>query len=124
MTGTVFSLAGARTRAWAAGAAFALVFAAAPLQAQEADAGETPPADSDTLYELSDPVDSPPVNHRSDVDEEFDTPELHDAEMYAEEYERRQREEKIQKQQQLDRINDFSGGSTTRKGITPDGVAR
>ncbi|MEQ8268403.1 MAG: hypothetical protein RH982_14500 [Parvibaculum sp.] len=118
MTGTVFSLA--RTCAWTVGAAFALALAAAPLQAEEADAEEVPPAVAgDTHYELSDPVDSPPVNYRSDYDEDYDTPALHDAEMYAEEYERQQQEEKIRNRDQLDRINDFSAGAITTDGVTP-----
>jgi hypothetical protein len=40
--------------------------------------------------------------------------------MYAEEYERRQREEKIRKQQQLDRIQNFTSGAHTTDGVTPD----
>ena len=93
---------------------------ALPLLAVSAAQAEEPaPAPSgDIRYETADPVDSPPVNYRSGVEEEFDTPENHDAEMYAEEYERRQREEKIRNREQLDKINDFTSGATTSKGIT------
>lgn len=79
---------------------------------------ETPPADAAVHYELSDPVDSPPVNYRSDYDDAYDTQDLHEAEMYAEEYERRQREEQLRRQEQLDKINDFTSGARTTKGIT------
>jgi hypothetical protein len=64
-------------------------------------------------------VDSPPVNYRSSADEEFDTPQNRDAEMYAEEYERRQREEKLRNKDQLERIQDFSSGAITTDGVTP-----
>ncbi|MEX0840439.1 MAG: hypothetical protein WD034_12990 [Parvibaculum sp.] len=89
--------------------------AALPAMAEE----ETPPADAEIHYETSDPVDSPPVNFRSDYDAEYDTQDVHEAEMYAEEYERRQREEKIRKSDQLDRINDFTSGAITTDGVTP-----
>jgi hypothetical protein len=89
--------------------------AAFPVHAEE----ETPPADAEIHYETSDPVDSPPVNFRSDYDAEYDTQDVHEAEMYAEEYERRQREEKIRKSDQLDRINDFTSGAITTDGVTP-----
>ncbi len=83
-----------------------------------AAAEEAPPADSSIRYETSDPVDSPPVNFRSDYDDDYDTQDMHEAEMYAEDYERRQREEKIRNREQIDKINDFTSGATTRKGIT------
>jgi len=89
-------------------------------------AEEPAPAPSgDIHYETADPVGSPPVNYRSDVDETFDTPENHDAEMYAEEYERQQREEKIRNRERLDRIQDFTSGAYTKDGIAPvDGIGR
>ncbi|MEQ8326872.1 hypothetical protein [Parvibaculum sp.] len=94
---------------------------ALPAAAQETDgevAEEMAPAtDGDIRYELSDPEDSPPVNYRSDYDEEYDTPELHDAEMYAEEYEKQREEERIRNKEQLDRINDFSSGAVTTDGV-------
>ena len=83
-----------------------------------ATAEEEAPVDAAIHYELSDPVDSPPVNYRSGYDAEYDTPDLHNAEMYAEEYERQQREEQLRRQQQLDKINDFTSGARTTKGIT------
>ena len=101
---------------FALGAALSLApFAAL---AQEA-ADEAVPAEQggDVTYELSDPVDSPPVNYRSDFDEDYDTPELHDAEMYAEEYEKQREEEQIRNKEQLDRINDFSSGAVTTDGV-------
>jgi hypothetical protein len=94
---------------------------ALPAAAQETE-GEAveemaPAADGDIRYELSDPADSPPVNYRSDYDEDYDTPELHDAEMYAEEYERQREEERIRNREQLERINDFSSGAVTTDGV-------
>lgn len=97
--------------------------AALPVAAEEMtgqEANDPAPVESgDIHYETSDPVDSPPVNYRSDVDEEFDTDENHDAEMYAEEYERQQREEKMRNKDQLDRIQDFTSGAITTDGVTP-----
>lgn len=94
---------------------------AAPAAADEMadqEVNEMTPA-GDVHYETSDPIDSPPVNYRSDVDEEFATPETHDAEMYAEEYERQKREEKMRNKTQLDRIQDFTSGAITTDGVTP-----
>jgi len=94
---------------------------ALPLLAISAALAEEPvPAPAGGIhYETADPVDSPPVNYRSSADEEFDTPQNHDAEMYAEEYERRQREEKLRNKDQLERIQDFSSGAITTDGVTP-----
>src|SRR5690606_12843424 len=93
----------------------ALSFAPFAVMAEEPE--EPPPADGGVHYELSDPEDSPPVNYRSDYDEEYDTEELHDAEMYAEEYEKQREEERIRNKEQLDRINDFSSGAVTTDGV-------
>jgi len=99
----------------AVGAALSLApFAAAAEEAEEAVPVEQ---GGDVTYELSDPVDSPPVNYRSDYDADYDTPELHDAEMYAEEYEKQREEERIRNKEQLDRINDFSSGAVTTDGV-------
>src|SRR5690554_620501 len=97
--------------------ALGLVLASAPLALQAEEAEGDAPAGGDVYYELSDPVDSPPVNYRSIYDDAYDTPELHDAEMYAEEYERQRKEEAIRKRDQLDRINDFSSGAITTDGV-------
>lgn len=96
---------------------------ALPLLAVSSTLAEEPaqaPSDG-TRYETADPVDSPPVNFRSGADEEFDTPENREAEMYAEEYERQQRDEKIRRREQLNRIEDFTSGAHTTDGIAPDG---
>lgn len=97
--------------------ALGLALASAPLalQAEETEGGAQP--QGDVHYELSDPVGSPPVNYRSTYDDAYDTPELHDAEMYAEEYERQRKEEAIRNREQLDRINDFSSGAITTDGV-------
>jgi hypothetical protein len=97
--------------------AFGLVLASAPLALQAEEAEGDAPAGGDVYYELSDPLDSPPVNYRSTYDDAYDTPELHDAEMYAEEYERQRKEEAIRNREQLDRINDFSSGAVTMDGV-------
>lgn len=112
MNGSEFDLARLGRRA-------ALLLALTALASPAAMAEEAPPPPGDDIhYELSDPVDSPPVNYRSGYDAEYDTQGLHEAEMYAEEYERRQREEERRKREQLDKINDFSSGARTTKGIT------
>lgn len=94
------------------------VLPAAADEMSEQEVNEMAPA-GDIHYETADPVDSPPLNYRSSADEEFDTEENHDAEMYAEEYERQQREEKMRNKDQLDRIQDFTSGAITTDGVTP-----
>lgn len=91
-------------------AALLWAFAGPALADDEAPAPEIPAGHS---YEIHDDADSPPVNYRSEQDEKYDTPEQHDAEMFAEEYER-QREEKAMKDKKLlDDMNTFTspGGS-------------
>ncbi|MDX5366468.1 MAG: hypothetical protein LPK88_08405 [Alphaproteobacteria bacterium] len=105
---------GVHFRTFAFGAA--LLIAPCAAHAEE-PGGEAPAPSGEIQYELSDPVGSPPVNYRSGYDEEFDTPEQHDAEMYAEEYERRKQEEQIKAREQLDRINNFSSGAVTTDGV-------
>jgi hypothetical protein len=108
---------GVHFRAFALGAALFIVPCLA--HAEEAEVAAPMPA-GEIQYELADPVDSPPVNYRSGYDQEFDTPEQHDAEMYAEEYERRKQEEQIKAREQLDRINNFSSGAVTTDGVMGD----
>lgn len=93
---------------------------AAQVKAQDlgsSDTADGTPSSGGVQYELSDPAGSPPVNYRSGYDEEFATPEFHDAEMYAEEFERRRQEERIRAREQLDRINNFSSGAITTDGV-------
>lgn len=111
MTARGTGFTGVHIRAFAFGAA--LLAAPFALRAEEAP----PVPTGDVQYELSDPVGSPPVNYRSGYDDEFATPEMHDAEMYAEEFERRRQQERIQAKEQLDRINDFSSGAVTTDGV-------
>ncbi|MGB5093821.1 MAG: hypothetical protein WBN97_11005 [Parvibaculum sp.] len=63
-----------------------------------------------SVYELTEPTETSPVNYRSNADEGYDNPEQHDAEMYAEQFEAKRREDLIHERQQLDRLDDFAGG--------------
>ncbi|MBX3505333.1 MAG: hypothetical protein KF895_07625 [Parvibaculum sp.] len=89
------------------------------VRAQDVQAEETGevPSSGDIQYETSDPVGTPPVNYRSGYDDEYSSPETRDAEMYAEEYERRKQQELIKEREQLDRINNFSSGAVTTEGV-------
>lgn len=113
-TGHGEMLNGALVRVFLLGAALAAVPLA--LQAQPVEETVTG-AGGDIHYETSDPVGSPPVNYRSGYDDEYSSPETRDAEMYAEEYERRKQQELIREREQLDRINNFSSGAITTEGV-------
>ena len=92
--------------------AAALVFAlSGPASAE--DAGATPVAPAGQSYEIHDGTDSPPVNYRSEQDERYDTPEQHDAEMFAEQYEKEQAEKAAKDRALLDGMNTLTspGGS-------------
>jgi len=92
----VFTLAGA------------LLFVAAlssPLRAADADNGAAPQVPPGQHYEITDEADTPPVNFRSQQDERYNTPAQHDAEMYAEEFERRRQEKLMKDQQMLQNMN-------------------
>ena len=64
-------------------AAFALTLSGAAMADEASDA-----ASAAKSYKVEDAKDSPPVNYRSNEDERYATPEQHDAEMYAEQYEK------------------------------------
>jgi hypothetical protein len=101
----------ARCLPLAGAAAIALVLSG-PVLADEADAtppsSVTEPVQSGNTYPITDEADSPPVNYRSEQDERYNTPGQHDAEMFAEEYER-QRDEKLAKDRALlDNMNTVS----------------
>lgn len=77
-------------------------------KAEDAPAPKGPQPGS--VYELTETSESTPVNYRSNTDEGYDNPEQRDAEMYAEQFEAKRREELIRERQQLDRLDDFAGG--------------
>ena len=115
-------LADARTKkglafAAAASVMFVALTLAAPSQAQEK---ETAP-NGDTVYKVTDEPDSPPVNYRSEQDPQYDTKKQHDAEMYAEQYEKERRKKQQEDKEQLQRILNFSGGGTNPNGVNPTG---
>jgi len=73
----------------------------------------------DKTYELKDAPDSPPVNYRSEQDPRYDTPSQHDAEMYAEQYEQKRREEAARQQRLLNSGNKIAPGG--QRGSVNDG---
>ena len=102
----------------AAAAAMVLALAlAAPSQAQEKEKA----ANGDTIYKVTDEPGSPPVNYRSEQDPQYDTKKQHDAEMYAEQYEKERRRKQQEEKEQLQRILNFSGGGTDPNGVNPTG---
>ncbi len=94
----------------------AAVFAAClltGLPVQAADAPASSPAGVESpepgTYEVHDPLESPPVNKRSESDPRFNTKDQHDAEMYAEQYENQQQQKKFQQKQWLDQMDNLGG---------------
>ncbi|MGX1197557.1 hypothetical protein [Parvibaculum sp. MBR-TMA-1.3b-4.2] len=88
-----------------------------PSRAQEK---ETAP-NGDTVYKVTDEPDTPPVNYRSEQDPQYDTKKQHDAEMYAEQYEKERRKKQQEDKEQLQRILDFSAGGTEPNSVNPSG---
>lgn len=86
--------------ACAAALAFAL---SGPASADESAA--TSVASPSQSYEIHDGADSPPVNYRSGQDQRYDTPEQHDAEMFAEQYEKEQAEKAAKDRALIDGMN-------------------
>lgn len=103
----------------------ALAIASVMLLSLTVQAREPEVPQPGSVYELTDEADSAPVNYRSNVDEAYDTEEQHNAEMFAEQFEARRREELIQQRQQLERLDDFAGGrpvgysTSVRNGFIP-----
>lgn len=93
--------------------------------APEAAAEDAAPQKSgDQSYEIKDAPDSPPVNYRSNEDARYDTPEQRDAEMYAEQYEKKRQEELVRQKKMLDDVNKLQpggGGLNSQLGGTDDG---
>lgn len=102
----------------AAGFAVVLLSSAAFADDPAATSTTTQP-NGDQTYELKDAPDSPPVNHRSDQDPRYATPDQHDAEMYAEQYEQKRREEAARQQQLLNSGNKIAPGG--QRGSVDDG---
>jgi len=83
----------------AAGALLLLGAFTSPLRAEDADNSEAAPqVPAGHHYEITDEPNTPPVNFRSEEDERYNTPAQHDAEMYAEEYERQRKEKQMKEQ--------------------------
>jgi len=74
--------------------------------------------DGGRVFELRDTnEDSPPVNFRSNEDERYNTAKQHDAEMFAQQYER---ERLLKQQEDLQRLKDldgFAAGARYRPGL-------
>ncbi|HUD50607.1 hypothetical protein [Parvibaculum sp.] len=102
----------------AAGFALVLMGSAALAEDPAAPSEATQP-NGDKVYELKDEPDSPPVNYRSNEDPRYATPDQHDAEMYAEQYEQKRREEQVKQQKLLDSVNKVAPGD--QRGTTDDG---
>lgn len=79
--------------------------------AQDVPAGSPAEVESPApgTYEIHDPAESVPVNKRSESDPRFATQQQHDAEMYAEEYEKQHQQKEIERRQWLDKMNNLSG---------------
>ncbi|MDE1172087.1 MAG: hypothetical protein PW790_00140 [Parvibaculaceae bacterium] len=95
------------------GAAVLVASLSAGLSVQAADAPAGSPAGVESpapgTYEVHDPLESPPVNKRSESDPRFNTKDQHDAEMYAEQYESQQQQKKLQQKQWLDQMDNLGG---------------
>jgi hypothetical protein len=105
-----------RTVKVAAAAALLAAMLGAPAWAGD-DKSTTPPADetaapppANQTYELKDNADSPPVNYRSNEDERYNNPQQRDAEMYAEQYEQKRKEEQERQKRLLDNVNKLRPG--------------
>ncbi|MGV8995569.1 MAG: hypothetical protein ACOH12_01320 [Parvibaculaceae bacterium] len=88
----------------AGAAAFVLTLSGAAMAEDGAKAAES--------YKVEDAPDSPPVNYRSNEDERYNTPEQHDAEMYAEQYEKQKEEKALKDKALLDSMNRASPNDT------------
>lgn len=99
-----------------AGALLLMGALSGPVLAAEGDSEAGPQIPTDQHYEITDEADSPPVNYRSDEDERYDTPAQHDAEMYAEEYERKRKEKEMEDKRMLENMNTLTSPSGTLGG--------
>tara|TARA_R110000868_G_scaffold100968_10_gene277974 strand:+ start:401 stop:814 length:414 start_codon:yes stop_codon:yes gene_type:complete len=88
--------------------AAALAFALSGSALADEAAATTPVAPSGQSFEIHDGADSPPVNYRSEQDERYDTPEQHDAEMFAEQYEKEKAEKAAKDRALIDGMNSLT----------------
>jgi hypothetical protein len=91
-------------------AAGAVVFAVAlsGLPALADDAAPAPAPQAGDHFEIHDNADTVPLNHRSNEDPRYDTQKQHEAEMYAEQYEKKRAEEALKQKKLLDGMNRLS----------------
>ena len=99
-----------------AGALLLMSALSGPVRAADDDAEATPQVPAGQHYEITDEPDSPPVNYRSDEDERYDTPAQRDAEMYAEDYERKRKEKEMEDKRMLENMNTLTSPSGTLGG--------
>lgn len=90
---------------WAAATVALVLVGAMSGSAFAADPDPVDVVPSGHSYEIHDEADTPPLNYRSDQDERYNTPAQHDAEMYAEEYERQRDEKRLKEKLMLDNMN-------------------
>ena len=100
----------------AAGALLLLGAFSSPLRAEDGDSEAAPQVPMGHHYEITDEPNTPPVNYRSEEDERYNTPEQHDAEMYAEEYEKKREEKQMEEQRMLEDMNTLTAPDGTLGG--------
>ena len=101
----------------AAGALLLLGAFSSPLRAEDGDNSDAAPqVPAGHHYEITDEPNTPPVNFRSEEDERYNTPAQHDAEMYAEEYERKRKEKQMEEQRMLQDMNTLTSPDGTLGG--------
>jgi hypothetical protein len=88
-----------------AGAAALAMMLSGPVAAGE----PTVTKNGDQSFEIHDSADSPPVNYRSREDSRYDTARQHDAEMYAEQYEKKRIDQQLRDRRLMDKMNTFKG---------------
>ncbi|MGB3810213.1 MAG: hypothetical protein WA943_08945 [Parvibaculum sp.] len=91
-----------------AGVAVVAIMLTGQALAAEPETTAAPAGAPDQSYEIHDPADTPPVNFRSGEDARYNTKRQHDAEMYAEEYEKKRAEKAFKERQLLDNMNKLS----------------
>lgn len=109
--------------AWAGGTgALAEEAGSGQVPSETTAPAETTAPDGSRVYELRDQEESPPVNYRSNEDARYDTQSQHDAEMYAEQYEKKRTEQRIRDKKLLDDLNRFSDPGQLHNRTAPGGT--